>query len=222
MKKNLPVLLITAVFALLVVLSPVRTSAQEANVPSAETLWQKLMEVNPGLNDYSVGVNIDANVRFLLLNPDLNLEGTYYFKKPDKHKLQLKRSYNFLEKYPNIFGWELPELSDHNSSVKETTQGNRKFYVVTLTPKVRRSDLLRQEFWIDSSNYTVPRQVYAYDNNGRITVDVSYRNESGYWLYDRMTANFSFPGMKLQAKALANYGRYQTNMGLNDEFFASK
>jgi outer membrane lipoprotein-sorting protein len=221
MKKNRAAIVITAVFAILLILCFHSSSAQQTSCPSPEDLWQKLMEVNPGLQDYSVGVNINANVKFMLLNPDLNLEGTYYFKKPDKHKLQLKRSYNFLEKYPNIFGWELPELSQHNSTVKEVSDGGKKYFVVILIPKVKRSDLQRQEFWIDSSNFTVPRQVFMYDGEGRITVDVTYRRDQQYWLYDRMTANFSFPKMKLNARALATYGNYRTNLGLNDEFFAS-
>jgi outer membrane lipoprotein-sorting protein len=220
MKKNWITVILTANFLILTMLSPFASFAHNCSTPTAEVLWDRLKTVNPGLQDYSVDVKIGVNVKFLLVNPDLNLEGNYYFKKPDKHKLKLKKSYNFLEKYPNIFGWELPDLSIHNSTVREVVENGKQFYVVTITPKEKRSDLQKEEYWIDPVNYTVPRQIYTYDNNGRITVNVNYRRDGGYWLYDRMNANFSFPSMKLTARAAANYGRYQTNVGLNDEFFA--
>lgn len=203
----------------LMVLSHSSGAFAQGAMPSASELWEKMTRINPGLNDYSVDLKIKVSAKYQFLNPKLNLEGTYYFKKPDKHKLQLKRASYFLNKYPKIFGWSLPPLKEFNSRVELDSMGGKDFYKVTLTPKTIAGDVVKEEIWIDRSNYTFPRHNYYYKSGGSISLQIDYRKEKDFMVYNRMQAVFSFPSEKLDASADASYLKYTMNQGLSDSFF---
>lgn len=194
-------------------------SAEASPLPSAEALWNKLESINPGLTDYQVRLDIRVQAKYQFLNPRLNLKGTYYYKKPDRHKLTLDRASYFLNKYPDVFGWSLPDLKHFNSKVELTNLEGKEFYLVTLTPKTIAGDIERERLWIDKENYTFPKHVYEYKNQGVITLDVKYRKENNFYVFDKMNATFNIPQEKLSATANATYGQYQFNTGLTDSFF---
>jgi outer membrane lipoprotein-sorting protein len=193
--------------------------ARADSLPTAEVLWEKITQVNPGLNDYSVDLKIKVAAKYQFLNPRLDLEGTYYFKKPDRHKLKLKKASYFLNKYPNIFGWSLPPLKEFNTGVKTGNLGGRDYYVVTLTPKTIAGDIQSEEIWVDQKDYTFPRHIYRYKSGGVITLNITYRRESRFQVFDRMNASFAFPSENLNATADAAYGQYRLNQGIPDSFF---
>lgn len=178
--------------------------------------------INPGLVDYSVDVTIKTSGSAMFIPANFNLEGTYYYKKPDKHKLKLKKSLKVLEKYPNVFGYHLPSLKEYSASVKRVTSGGRTYYLVILTPYVKVSDVIRQEFWIDADTYTFFRHITDYENGGNITVNISCRKQDGYYLYDKLNAYFTFPKINTKVNAFATYGDYKINIGLTDDFFNQK
>lgn len=223
MKKKLtkfPAFLIAALILLLTIsVTFAAEEKQDEKVPSAEEIWKKMKNVNPSLNDYEVDIKVKVKGKYLFLNPNLNLEGKYYYKKPDKHKLHLTRGSQFLNKYPNIFGWSLPELKYFNSTVRRVKHSDREYYVVQLKKKIVNSDLLAEEIWVNSKNYTFPLHIYKYKNNGFIKLKINYRKEQGYMLFNRMFANFSMPKIGLTAEADASYGKYNINIGLSDDFF---
>ncbi|MCD4783395.1 MAG: hypothetical protein K8T10_06150 [Candidatus Eremiobacteraeota bacterium] len=209
------------VFLLLfILLSAIPASAEK--MPTAEQLWTRLQKVNPGLKDYSVRLKIKVQAKYQFLNPKLRLTGTYYFKKPDKHKLKLDRASYFLNKYPKIFGWNLPKLKEFNSKVKSVKYMGKDYYLVTLTPKTIAGDVKMERLWIDKKNYTFPKHIYEYKSGGNITLNVTYRKNGKFILYDKMNASFDFPKEKLSAKANATYGKYTLNKDIPDSFFDKK
>ncbi len=193
--------------------------AEEQPLPTAEQLWENIMKINPGLEDYSVDIVVRVNAKYQIFSPNLILDGTYYFKKPDRHKLKLRRASYFLDKYPNIFGWSLPPLKEFNTRVDAVKLNGSDYYKVTLTPKTIVGDIDKEEIWVNREDYTFPRHVYHYKGGGLITLNIDYRTVKDYLVFNRMQASFNFPREKLEATADARYGVYKINIGLSDDFF---
>lgn len=210
------------VFMVFVVVMSGPAAFAQDKMPTAEKLWDQITRINPGLNDYSVDLKIGLKVKYNFLNPRLDIDGTYYFKKPDKHRLKLNRASYLLDKYPKIFGWSLPSLKEFNSTVTSDKIGARDYYLVTLTPKTIAGDVEKEQFWIDKKDYTFPRHIYQYKSGGLITLSITYRKEKNFQVYDNMNATFSFPKENLNAEANASYGAYKFNQGLSDSFFDAK
>jgi hypothetical protein len=187
-------------------------------IPTVEELFKKMGEVNPGLKDYSSDIKVE--LQFTIRT--LNFAGKYYYKKPDKYKLELKKSPSFLKKYPQIFGWSLPNLSKYNSTIKpdKDTQGQES-YEVELIPIQGMGDIVKQEIWINKKDYTFPKQLFVY-NYGTITVNAKYRKEGKFIVFDTLCADFDIKVPiigSLKATANASYKNYKTNINLPDSFF---
>ncbi len=191
----------------------------QKKLPTAEQLWDNIRKINPDLKDFNVKIKVNVQGKYQFMNPRLRLTGTYYFKKPDFHKLELDRASYFLNKYPKIFGWSMPKLEEFNSKVEDVKLDGKDYYLVTLTPKTISGDVKQERIWIDKDNYTFPKHIYEYKKNGLITLEVKYRTEGKNILYDKMKASFSFPEEKLSATADATYGAYKINNGYSDSFF---
>jgi outer membrane lipoprotein-sorting protein len=217
--KNKIIILLALVVALFLCI-PVFAADKTTSLPTATQLWSKVDQINPGLKDYQAPIQVKVKAKYQFLNPTINLTGTYYYKKPDKHKLKLDKASYFLNKYPQIFGWNLPNLDEFNSTVELKTLEAREYYVVTLKPKTVVGDVDKEVLWIDKSDYTIPRHYYSYKKGGVINLTVKYRKaDDKYLLFDQMIATFDFPSEKLQATANASYGTYKMNQGLSDDFF---
>ena len=220
MKKQVRSLLIMVTAVALLFCINARAARADQEV---EQIFEKIGNLNEGLKDYQADINIAlrAKVAFIPYNPDMS--GKYYHKAPDKHKLVLEKAPSYVKKYPNIFGWHLPKIEKFNSRVKDVTELNgREVWHILLLPKQGMGDIISEEMWVDCENYTVPRQITNYKNDGMICVNVNYAKKDGYWVFDTMTAQFSFPKVAVNATASARYSNYRFNQNLPDSFFAQE
>lgn len=181
-----------------------------------------MKNANKGLADYSVPLTMKLKVKYSLLEIPINLEGMYYFKEPDKHKLKVNKAPSYLSKYPQIFGWSLPDPGDFTSKVRECPDGNKECMLVKLVPIMGKGDLLKVEMWVNKTTFLSPRQVYYYRDGGKITLELTYRAVSSFHLFDQVQSSLEFPRMSLNAHADALYGDYSINKGLDDSIFAEE
>lgn len=188
----------------------------------AQDILKKMRMVNNGLNDYSSNLTVNARVKYSLFNLPVNLDGTYYFKSPDKYKLKINKAPGFLSKYPQVFGWNLPDTKEYTASLTEENDMSNDCYLLKFVPVKKMGDLEKIEMWVNKNSYLFPKQVYYYRNEGRITLDVSYRKTGSFMLFDKVNAQFEFPGMNLSANAEAFYGEYKINEGIPDSIFDEK
>ncbi len=194
--------------------APARADAQ------VEEIFARVRQLNPGMTDYQADIDIAlrAKVAFLPYNP--RMSGSYYHKRPDKHKLVLEKAPSYVKKYPNIFGWNLPRLEKFNSRVAaQVDLDGQPTWHIALTPKQGMGDVQLVELWVNRNDYSVPRQITRYKNNGLLAVDVQYRQAEGFLVFDRMSARFEFPSVSVNATATATYKNYKFNQGLSDDFF---
>ncbi len=194
--------------------APARADSQ------VEEIFARVRQLNPGMTDYQADIDIAirAKVAFLPYNP--RMSGSYYYKQPDKHKLVLEKAPSYVKKYPNIFGWNLPKLEKFTSRVvAQVDLDGQPTWHIALTPKQGMGDVQLVEIWVNRSNYSVPRQITRYKNNGLLAVDVQYRQAQDFLVFDKMSARFEFPAVSVNATATATYANYKFNQGLTDDFF---
>ncbi|MEW6279130.1 MAG: outer membrane lipoprotein-sorting protein [Candidatus Eremiobacterota bacterium] len=185
-----------------------------------EEIFARVKQINPGLMDYSADIKmaLDARIAFVPYRP--NIEGTYYHKRPDKHKVKLHKAPGYLRKYPNIFGWNLPRLERFTSRVVGTEKvAGRDCYHLELLPAEEMGDVQQVDLWVDTQNYTVPRHQTTYARDGLLTVEADYQTVDGYTVFKEMRANFRFPSASLTATARAAYTNYRFNQNLPDSLF---
>ncbi len=181
-----------------------------------EQIFAQVKAVNPKLEDYAAEISIQLEVKVGVFPYRPTANGTYYYKKPDHHKLELTKAPSYLKDYPSIFGWHLPDLEKYRSLVQEESQDQ---YYIVLLPKGVQGDIQRIEIWVDKKTHTVPRHITYYSGNGRLEVNGSYERQGEFLVFESMNARFEFPKASVQAKAAASYSNYRFNQGLSDEFF---
>ncbi len=195
-------------------LAPARADQQ------VDELFAKAKALNPELQDYSADMNLilDAKVAFVPYKPNLN--GTYYFKKPDKSKVKLEKAPSFLKRYPGIYGFHLPVLEKYNSRVVGQEKLNGlDCHHVELIPKVMKSDVRRLDVWINVADFTVPRHQTTYAKEGLLTVDSEFQKVDGYTVLKTMRAIIRFPSASIEGTARATYGNFHFNQNLPDSLF---
>lgn len=186
-------------------------------VESAEKIFEKARAVNPGLQDYSADVQIQMNAMLGFIPYHPLLSGRYYHKRPDKHKLDLQNAPSYLRKYPNVFGFNLPDLNRYRAiRVQETTLNNVPVYKVMLAPKARKNDITAIDVYVNRDDYTVPKYDTFY-TKGHLYVNIDFKKEDGFFVYDHMNAEFEFPS--ITATASASYTNYMFNQNLADALF---
>ncbi len=187
----------------------------------AEELFERAKNLNPSLQDYAADMSLalDAKVSFVPYKPQL--KGTYYYKKPDKNKVELEKAPGFLKRYPNIYGFNLPHLEKYNTRVvgREKLNGE-DCYHVELVPKVIKSDVRRLDVWIHCSSYAVLRHQTTYAKEGLLTVDTEFQTVDSYLVLKGMRAVIHFPSASLEATARAQYSNYRFNQNLPDSLFS--
>lgn len=199
-----------------------RSAWAMAEPPSVEDLFATLKNANPGLQDYQSDIGIALKVKAGFTIP-LDLHGKYYYKRPDHYRLKLEHAPQFVQKYPQIFGWNLPKLENFNSRIMgEEAVDGRECYHVMLTPKHEMADLIGQELWIDKQDAVFPRQIVHYKDNGEIDINVQYMTKDTFHLFNHMTATFTFPKAHVSATADATYNNYQVNTNLPDSIFQAE
>ncbi|MBQ7529660.1 outer membrane lipoprotein-sorting protein [bacterium] len=214
MKKIKVFLVFTLIFVAFFVVAPSKADEQ------VENIFNNIKNINKGLVDYQANIDIQLQARLAFIPYNPAMSGSYYYKAPEKHKLVLEKAPSYLKKYPNIFGWHLPKIEKFNSRVTETIElEGQKVWHILMLPKQGMGDIISVEMWVNCKDYTVPRQVTNYKNDGRLSVNVQYTTIEGYKVFDKMSAQFVFPKVAVNANATAKYSNYKFNNNLPDSFF---
>jgi len=199
--------------------TPAESPKADKELTPLEAVIQKMKMVNKGLKDYSSDVKVTGMGRYSILDIPLYVEGVYYYKEPDKHRLKVNRGPHYLSQYPQAFGWSLPDPDDWTCKVKEISENGTTYIILKLIPIMGMGDLQKVEMWIDKSSYLFGKQIYFYRDGGKMTLDTSYRTVNGYSLFNKLVGHFEFPKKHIKADAEVEYGEYRINQGIDDSVF---
>lgn len=193
--------------------------------PSAEekrinAIVERMDHLNPTLKDYSVDLAIALSIKAGILRVPMDLEGTCYYKHPDRYRVELKNAPALLQKYPQIFGYQPVDPTQFTVSIRpDEVLDGRACWVLRLDKKSATSDFRGQTLWVDQQDYTSPRRSYDYTNQGRIDVRFKWRREQGFLLIDQAEGVLDFPKFGASANLVARYTGYRINQGVSDRVF---
>ncbi len=175
--------------------------------------------VNLGLKDYVSPFDISVKAKYTFLEIPFNIEGNYYFKEPDLHKVTFVKAPDFLGRYPQAFGWSLPDPSKYTVKIFEGGEGFTDCFMLRMVPIEGRGDLEKIDLWVDKNTWLFPRQIYSYRNGGEVDLLCHYRSIEGFKLFDKIDFKILFPFIGIQATGEVVYGDYYINKGIAEEMF---
>lgn len=193
-------------------------TAPSWGIEPVDKIIARALAINPGLLDYSADIQLPLRATLGFIPYNKNMNGRYYHKRPDKHKLDLQNAPGILKKYPNVFGFNLPDMARYKVLKVQpmNLRGTIPVYKIIMIPKVRTSDITGIDIYVNRSDYTIPKYDTFYVK-GHLYVNIDFRKQGKYLVYDKMSADFEFPNVL--ATASATYSNYQFNQNLQDSFF---
>lgn len=224
---------VVAFLFLLILISTTAYAAERSDIPLPNygssvrqpvfrQIVEKMKNVNSGLKDYSAPISAQTKAKYSFLQVPFNLSGAYFFKEPDHYKVKFEKAPEFLSKYPQVFGWTLPQPEKYTVKICDPGEGYPNCFMLRMVPVQGRGDLMKIEMWVDKSTWLFPRQRYCYRDGGYVDVKSTYRKVDSFTLFDTMHMDISFPKVSVTATSDVTYGEYQINKGLDDSIFEDK
>ena len=173
--------------------------------------------VNGALQTYTARIAFDIDLHaFLEIHPTLH--ATYYFKRPDKAKLDFDTIPAMAQQFQHIYAslatpdtW--PQL--YNVSFAKTPVAGQP-YLLKLVPK-KDGNVDRVFVTIDSTSYGIERSEWRYKNGSWIIMQQTLGAVSGFLLPQGQIGDFSLPSYK--AHVIATYSDYRLNVPIPDSVF---
>ncbi len=222
MKQHLRFLSLPAVLVLAAALAgaPAAPASAEAG-PSA--ILAGIAARNPSLQTYQARVHVDVRMlNFPWLSP--KLDGTSYFKRPDKYEVVFDRVPSYAHGIDKLFG-SIDDVADWMKNWNISYDGvqtvdGKPLFALRMTKKIYSDQTKDTVAYIDPSSYQVVRMDWHYRNGGTITMTQTYRQQGAYNVVSTQHADIHIP--HVHAVADATYGQYQTNVAVNDAVFTRK
>jgi hypothetical protein len=195
-------------------------AAQQPEPYDAQAVIDRMIALNPALSSFRTAVHVKIRMRsFPYLSS--NLDGTFYFKRPDKYEVVFDRVPFYMRGFSRLFddvadpgAWQRDENIVFLGSRKT---GSQLLLLLRLTKKIHDDNLDHTDAYVDPASFEVVRMEWHYSNGGVIAMTQSYRTESGFTLLAGQHATIDIP--YIHAVGTASYGAYQTNVDVNDAVF---
>lgn len=212
--------MLTAVFATLLALVAPQPLPATLDVHSILTRMELR---NTALQTYQARVHVDTHMlTFPWLSP--KLDGTAYYKNPDKFEVVFDRMPSYAKGFDKFFGdvdqpsawereWNVSYLGEQN------VDGQREL-ALRMTKKIRSDQITDSVAYVDPASYQVVRMDWHYTNGGTITMTQTYKNQGPYNVLATRHVDVRIP--HVHAVAIATYVEYQTNVAVSDAVFAKK
>lgn len=207
---------------LLLVLSSTPVAAEPRAPYDAQDVIGRMTALNPSLSSFQTRVHVDVR---MLNFPYLRstLDGTFYFKRPDKYEVVFDRVPFYMRGFSRLFddvgdagAWQ----RDQNIVLLGTRNaGAQPLLLLRLTKKIHDDNLDHTDAYVDPATYELVRMEWHYSNGGVIAMTQSYRRESGFTLLAEQRATIDIP--HIHAIGKASYGGYQTNVNVDDAMFTA-
>jgi outer membrane lipoprotein-sorting protein len=216
---------------------------QIAQAADASALFQSLRSKVLSVQDYTADVKMSINVSYMRI-PQLN--GTLYYKAPDKMRLERNGGLSILPK-KNINLTLSNLIPSGNVTVIEmgnATIGTKAVRVLKVIPDDDKSDIILTKIWVDETGLVALRTETTTRNDGTVTMDLEYARYTSYCLPDKVTIYMNLKDYKLPKGVTMDYNdqpqppkqtdkknqkgtikitylKYNINTGLTDKFFST-
>lgn len=212
-------MLVATVFAaLLAAITP--QSMPALNVPM---IIARMEQHNPSLQTFQARVHVDIHMKtFPWLSPQL--DGTAYYKRPDNYEVVFDRVPSYAKGINKLFG-DIDDPAGWQRDCNISYDGmksvsGRPYLALRMTKKIYSDQLADSVAYLDPSSYQVAFMEWHYRNGGVISMTQNFKQQGAYSVVASQHADIRIP--RVHAVADATYGRYQTNVAVNDAVFTKK
>jgi outer membrane lipoprotein-sorting protein len=218
-RRALPLLLVIALGA-----APSPPAAPAGSEPqTADDVLSRAVANRHQLHSYQVSVNITGKVRASFLAVPVAMDGTEYFKAPDKEAMHLNNVPSLAKSFSNTVNtmgtpqtWE----ATYDIVLKGTApHRNHTTYVLSGTPK-HSGNVKTMTMWVNTKTYAIEAVAFSYVNGSSLGLEFSHHGLSPYHLPTSIAVSARFPGYN--GDATIAYGPYQINVAVPDSVFAQQ
>lgn len=192
-------------------------------IPSnADGVLARMAHRNPSLASYTSRVHVNLRMlNFPFLAP--SLEGTSYYKRPDKHAVVFDSVPSYAKGFEKLFNdvadpsaWKLDSNVLDKGEVKIDGYP-RPLIELYMTKKIYSTILTDAIAYVDPSNYELVEMVWNYRSGGKIVMRQWYREQGRYSLVSQQHVDIDIP--HIHAVGDSQYATYRTNVSVSDAVF---
>lgn len=190
---------------------------------SLAQVTEKMQKRRAGIDDIAARAELSFRLNVGILPYNDNLYGSYYFKKPDRHRLDFPDAPSYLKSVPSMFSWKLPSAEKYDSKVVGPMDDKgMRVYQLVFTPKNPASKTASITVIVDAKEWRVARQDTLYRDGGSVLLDFAYQDWKGHPLLERVSGQIDIPGYSLRGNAAITLSEQQVNKGVNDAVFTGE
>lgn len=210
---NKKLILRTLPLLLLLIFLTLGSSAREL---TAEEILRRHSEATSALQDVQSKARLDLDLVLGFIPYSEDLDGRYYYLKPNKHRLEFDDAPSYFDKMPSMFGWKIPSLEKYRAKVKKTDDSSHK---VLFLPKNPDSSTLSIACIFEAGSWKMLRQETSYRDGGSVNLRFDYSAKSQLPVLSQVKASVSIPSYSLTGKATIQFSQQKTNKGLSESVF---
>lgn len=212
------------------------------NAQEASVLLQEVVDKLNSAKDYSVDVNIKADIPMIKILP---VKATIYFKQKDKFKV-VSKGIAILPKqgFTDVNAFLAKKSAYMAVDGGQKTIGSIKTNLVTVIPTVDDSEFVLAKLWIDPKRKLIIASEITTRSSGTVAVAYEYGEKSDFGLPSKMVFTVDIKKFKLPKSVASDihdtdgkdkkkdnrkqgtieltFSNYKVNAGISDEFFKKK
>ncbi len=189
---------------------------------SLPQVTEKLEKAQEKIEDISANARLDFQLRVGFLPYSDSLNGTYLYKKSDRHKLDFPDAPSYLKSVPSMFSWKLPSADKYSCQVTgPLREGNTPISIYRLIYTSNNSNSKTDSITVtvDADRWRIERQDTRYKDGGSVLLQFSYRDWKGSPLLEKVSGDLDLPAYSLKGKAAISLSDHKVNQGLKDSAF---
>lgn len=210
----------TMIFPLAVLLLLV--SPGRAQTLSLKQVAEKMEAARSGVQDISAKAQLAFQLNVGILPYSDALLGTYFFKKPDRHRLDFPTAPSYLKSVPSMFSWKLPSAEKYDCEVSgpHNTKSSTPTYLLVFTSKNPDSKTASITMTVNARQWRVDKQDTVYRDGGSVLLTFAYTEQSGLPLLQKVAGQINIPSYSLTGNAAITLSDQKVNKGVDDATFA--
>ncbi len=188
---------------------------------SLKQITDKMEAARSRVDDITAKAKFDFRLTVGILPYSDSLLGTYYFKKPDRHRLDFPDAPSYLKSVPSMFSWKLPSSEKYDCQVQGPlkTPGQGPLYNLLFTSKNPDSKTSSITVAVDALKWRIARQDTRYKDGGSVLLSFGYTEQKGLPLLQQVSGKLDIPSYKLKGTAGLSFSDQQVNEGVDNTVF---
>lgn len=188
---------------------------------SLRQVTERMEAARSKVEDITARAAFDFRLTAGILPYSDSLSGTYYFKKPDRHRLDFPDAPSYLKSVPSMFSWKLPAPEKYDCLVKGPFVAAKQApaYHLLFSSKNPDSKTKSITVVVDAQKWRIARQETRYKDGGSVLLDFGYIEQKGLPLLQKVSGQLDIPSYKLKGTAALSLSEQRVNEGVDNTVF---